>query len=239
MSCKWRKVDDAIEGSVCECFIWLQKPDLHSSTSNLPGNTCFCPVHFIIGSESQSKETHPPFVHASSYKAREQHDLVASDPWWHPEGRSKSPCPFPPSAENSCFKVKNIHLQAKHQEFYFLGNSVQGNRIWDDEKYSFWPGIYIHSPPHSWGFLCSTRQGPKLLQVEIHLMLNGNWSRPLSLALLLRSLGDYYFLLATSGPPFPIPIKWLWSFTSFEILYSKCTPCANGLHGYGANSCLN
>lgn len=52
-----------------------------------------------------------------------------------------------------------------------------------------------------------------------------------SSACLLKSLGDYSFLLAISVPPFPRPIKQLWSFTSFEILYSKCTQCANGLHG--------
>ena len=46
----------------------LQKPDPPSSTSNLPGNTCFCPAHFVIGSKSPSREMHPSFAHSSSKK---------------------------------------------------------------------------------------------------------------------------------------------------------------------------
>lgn len=67
----------------------LQKPDPPSSTSSLPGNTCFCLAHFVIGSESPRREMHPSFVHSSSNKAKEQHDLVPSDPWWYPEARFK------------------------------------------------------------------------------------------------------------------------------------------------------
>lgn len=58
----------------------LQKPDPSSSTSSLPGNTCFCLAHFVIGSESPCREMHPSFVHSSSNKAKEQHDLVPSGP---------------------------------------------------------------------------------------------------------------------------------------------------------------
>ena len=58
----------------------LQKPDPPSSTSSLPGNTRFCSAHFVIRIESPSREMYPSFVLPSSNKAREQHDLVPSDP---------------------------------------------------------------------------------------------------------------------------------------------------------------
>lgn len=174
-------------------------------------------------------------MYPNSRKRRKQNGLVPltlgetqTVPQSIPEAAAFGLCSFPPSLLS--LSLTQTLLQAKHQELCFLGN-LCGEREFKMMGNMHSDQVHIYAPPCSLGFICNTGQGPKMLQVAIHLKLNEKWSLPLSLALLLKSLGDYDFLLAISGPPFPIPIKWLWSFTSFAILYSKCTQCANGPHG--------
>lgn len=114
-SCKWRKLDYTRCVSVCVWCMWLetrgrlQGLDPCWSTFSLPRKTWFCPVYFITGSKSQSRERHPSFAYSNSHKGRSKMVLfpgtLGDTPKPDPSPLIKTgdstavlgPCPSPPS----------------------------------------------------------------------------------------------------------------------------------------------